>query len=100
MSIGSAVAFAILVIVLGYEIALGIFPASRRIQGILMNACDSVCDGLGAEPTAKFRSVLKYPQMNRPTNRELRFWKWRPWPEMITEEELIAESVVRKRHSP
>lgn len=84
--------YAVVVIVLGYEYVIGIFPGTRRLQRTLMLTCDLVAGKLGVDSAGKFTLVTKYPQVNRLSALEWRIWKWRPWPDMIAEEEFLKQT--------
>ncbi len=91
--------YAALIIVLGYEIVMGVFPATRILQRIMMLACDRAAVRLGGEPTGRFRMVIEFVKTSKVSIWEWRIWKrrawqwlWRPWPDMITEEEFLKEA--------
>ncbi len=91
--------YAVVIIVLGYEWAIGLFPATRTLQKVLMRACDQAALKLGAEPIGKFALATKWVKVRRVSLWEWRIWKkevwrpfWQPWPDMITEEEFLKQT--------
>ncbi len=93
------IAYASLFLIVVYESVIGFFPGTRRLRRILMSACDRAVEKLGGKPADNFTMVTKWVKTNRLSAKEWRVWKkiawqwlWRPWPDMITEEEFLKET--------